>query len=559
VETAPAAAEPPANEGGDSGDAPTGEPPANALTVKPDGIVSVKYSDGKDASDCPRTGVIVTVQSGYTVTVDGGTAELQEDGTYLVTPNPGPDAVTISAVTATPTAKTLSADFAGYIEYLSSCAEKEWSAIDAGFTQSAKSEISVLTESTYTSAMIYSILVGDLGYNDFDTWAAAQTATTPDQSGAQAPTDGQPPEMPDGEQPGEKPGEQPGGDQSNGGGSVETVMPAEGAPATWEGYQQYLFDTVSSDAPDKDELKAQIDALTSWDDFDMTVSPWDQIFVEGGFIYGVALTWAEYLDAVGGGDAVTPPAADPEPVTYTWTSSDPAIATVEGDGTNATVTGIAVGTVVITVTDSNGATASKTITVTDEQTNEPPVIAPPKPEQPTVSFSDVKDGDWFYTAVQAAASNGIVNGYEDGSFQPNGSITRAEAAKMIVLANGLTVDENAAPTFKDVPADHWAKGYIAAAQQAGFMKGDDNGNFNADAFMTRAELAALISQTMNLTSTAGAKNFPDVPANEWYANVVALASAAGYVQGDDMGNYNPTNNVTRAEFAQVIYNIYLAK
>jgi hypothetical protein len=40
---------------------------------------------------------------------------------------------------------------------------------------------------------------------------------------------------------------------------------------------------------------------------------------------------------------------------------------------------------------------------------------------------------------------------------------------------------------------------------------------------------------------------------------VALASAAGYVQGDDMGNYNPTNNVTRAEFAQVIYNIYLAK
>ena len=69
-----------------------------------------------------------------------------------------------------------------------------------------------------------------------------------------------------------------------------------------------------------------------------------------------------------------------------------------------------------------------------------------------VSFTDVKAGDWYYNAVAKAAAAGYTKGYADGSFKPNTTITRAEAAVMIANAAGLEADAAAAEAFADVAA-----------------------------------------------------------------------------------------------------------
>jgi hypothetical protein len=195
------------------------------------------------------------------------------------------------------------------------------------------------------------------------------------------------------------------------------------------------------------------------------------------------------------------------------------------------------------------------------ETVPPETTKPETPETPAATnpFQDVKDDDWFAKAVTSAVQAGIIQGRGADTFAPKANVTRAEAATMMVRANSVTVPTVAESGFLDVSADHWAVGYIAAATENGYMKGLGDGIFEPDSSMTRAQLAALICQTLGLTSTDGAKEFSDVSVGAWYAQSVAMASAAGYVQGDDQGLYRPDDLVTRAEFAQVIYNIYLTK
>lgn len=67
----------------------------------------------------------------------------------------------------------------------------------------------------------------------------------------------------------------------------------------------------------------------------------------------------------------------------------------------------------------------------------------------TVSFTDVKETDWFYQAVAAAVNAGYCNGYEDGTFKPSATISRAEAAVMLANAMGLEQDAAGAEGFSD--------------------------------------------------------------------------------------------------------------
>lgn len=146
------------------------------------------------------------------------------------------------------------------------------------------------------------------------------------------------------------------------------------------------------------------------------------------------------------------------------------------------------------------------------------VPADSAPEAP--SFSDVAEADWFYAPVMACAAAGLVSD-TDGAFLPNETVTWAQAAELVTKAGG-TVGEAA----------------------------------GSDAPMTRAQLAELICQAKGLTSAEGAKPFSDVEGTEPWAEQVAMASAAGFLSGY-AGAFHPNDPVTRAQLAQVIYNMYL--
>lgn len=110
------------------------------------------------------------------------------------------------------------------------------------------------------------------------------------------------------------------------------------------------------------------------------------------------------------------------------------------------------------------------------------------------SYSDVKTGDWFNNAVSTLSNAGIIAGYEDGSFQPNGYITRAEFAT--IAARFFDVTYNGKDLFPDI-SGHWAKDYINQAANKGFVNGYEDGTFKPDRNITRAEAVTLVNRTLD--------------------------------------------------------------
>ncbi|MCL2153828.1 MAG: S-layer homology domain-containing protein, partial [Oscillospiraceae bacterium] len=95
---------------------------------------------------------------------------------------------------------------------------------------------------------------------------------------------------------------------------------------------------------------------------------------------------------------------------------------------------------------------------------------------------------------------------------------------------------------------HWAIDDINFLLEKGLVRGDNNGNISPDNNITRAELIALINRTFEFIEV-GETNFPDVEPGTWYYDDLAIAKNQGYIQGDDKGNANPGNPITRAEVA----------
>lgn len=119
----------------------------------------------------------------------------------------------------------------------------------------------------------------------------------------------------------------------------------------------------------------------------------------------------------------------------------------------------------------------------------------------SINFSDVKNGSWFYSAVARAVAAGYVKGYSDDSFKPGNTITRAEAAVMIANAARLSANEAGAYRFTDVgsiPA--WARGSVGAVVAAGYMTGYPDGSFDANASISRAEAVSSLNRMLGGTA-----------------------------------------------------------
>lgn len=117
-------------------------------------------------------------------------------------------------------------------------------------------------------------------------------------------------------------------------------------------------------------------------------------------------------------------------------------------------------------------------------------------EEAVINYSDVLDGDWFAGDVKKSQAAGFINGYPDGSMKPNNPVSRQEAATIISKIGGLTADpDHARRAFTDYNniAD-WSIGYIGAAAEAGYMVGYPDGSFGPSSSMTRAESLVALSR-----------------------------------------------------------------
>ncbi len=175
-----------------------------------------------------------------------------------------------------------------------------------------------------------------------------------------------------------------------------------------------------------------------------------------------------------------------------------------------------------------------------------------------ISFSDVNPGDWFYDNVMDAAENGYVSGMGDGTYNPTGATTRAQFAAMIANAMGYEADPDVASAFPDVADNYWGKAAINFCYENDIITGYEDGTFQPEKTITRQEAAAILNNAFELAEKYGisTEKFPDNGViADWAADHVYAAKAAGLMKGDaDTGNFRPTSTITRAEAASILMN-----
>ncbi|QUG40770.1 S-layer homology domain-containing protein [Psychrobacillus sp. INOP01] len=169
-------------------------------------------------------------------------------------------------------------------------------------------------------------------------------------------------------------------------------------------------------------------------------------------------------------------------------------------------------------------------------------------------FTDILSTNPYITEINYLTSKGYINGYEDGTFKPNNNITRANAAVLISRVKGLNLDKITDPNFKDVPKTHPYYKEIAAIANLNIVNGKENGYFDPNGKLTRAQMAKILVNAYNLSGTTD-KKFTDVPSTHWAVNDINTLTASGVTTGFKDGTYKPENPITRMHFSVFLYRI----
>ncbi len=147
------------------------------------------------------------------------------------------------------------------------------------------------------------------------------------------------------------------------------------------------------------------------------------------------------------------------------------------------------------------------------------------------TYSDVAEDSAYYEAVETLNKLEIVTGFEDGTFKPEDGVTRAEMAALIARIQGFgeTAKASAVTGFKDVPATHWASGYIANAAGMGIINGYGDGNFGPEDPVLYEQAVKMIMATLGYTPYANENGgYPAgyLAAAQRYDVSLAVANAA---------------------------------
>ena len=194
-----------------------------------------------------------------------------------------------------------------------------------------------------------------------------------------------------------------------------------------------------------------------------------------------------------------------------------------------------------------------------------PSVNVPGVTAPGTTFSDVKNHA-NQTAIEQLASRGIINGMGKGTFAPNKTMTRAEFAAIVTRALGLAAKDTKA--FTDVPSSKWYAGYIGTANSSGIVNGVGSGKFNPDGTITRQEAAAMVARAAKLCgldTAMDAASIKDMLAQfgdyrgvaSWAKEPLAFCYSAGILDQSDL-NIEPTKAILRCEIAQMLYNMLTA-
>lgn len=200
-----------------------------------------------------------------------------------------------------------------------------------------------------------------------------------------------------------------------------------------------------------------------------------------------------------------------------------------------------------------GGAASGPVTIQPGYVNQPTEVLKP------AIFTDTDVNAWYYNSIERLVTYSLINGYEDKTFKPENSITRAEFTKLVVgIAKHTGTMKEAASdaSFADVNESDWFSGVVTEAASAGLVTGAD-GNFNPNAVITRQDAAVILYRLISDVKTMeNATDFDDKTEIADYAKeAVSLLAGANIISGMGDGKFAPTQNLTRAQAAKLLYGV----
>ena len=204
--------------------------------------------------------------------------------------------------------------------------------------------------------------------------------------------------------------------------------------------------------------------------------------------------------------------------------------------------------------ESVGAVASYTFERVDRAHTIEARFAPVNP------YSDVAEGDWFYSAALYAYGRGLMTGVSEAEFQPGGLVTRATAAAVLYRLEGAPSSPGGGGVFSDVPAGQWYTDAVAWCSRAGLAGGYGDGRFGPGDPVTREQLAAMLYRyagykgwDVSAGENSNILSFADAfDVSEWAVPALQWACGAGLVSGKDGGRLDPRGTATRAELAALL-------
>ena len=181
---------------------------------------------------------------------------------------------------------------------------------------------------------------------------------------------------------------------------------------------------------------------------------------------------------------------------------------------------------------------------------------------PDKAFTDI-NAHKNKSVIEALASRGIISGMGDAAFAPDKTMTRAEFASIVVRSLGLIPQSGT--VFTDIPSSAWHAGYISTAASYGIVSGVGNGRYNPEGTITRQEAAVMVAGAAKLCgmdnqlSSAAIRDilapFSDyVDAADWAQGSLAFCYQQNILDQSDL-EIMPTEAIKRGEIAQMLFNM----
>jgi hypothetical protein len=176
-----------------------------------------------------------------------------------------------------------------------------------------------------------------------------------------------------------------------------------------------------------------------------------------------------------------------------------------------------------------------------------------------ISFADVHSTDYFYEPVRYLFCLGAISGYADNTFRPYNYTTRGQLAKIIVLAEGWTLDTNGGPHFTDVEPGYVFYPFVETAYNHRVISGYADGTFRPGNNITRGQLSKVVVSAEGWPfDTQGGPHFTDVPPADPFYEYIETAYNHGIIVGYADGTFRPGSLATRGQIAKIVHSAITA-